>query len=278
MRRVIALAFVLAAAGAAVLGNDYLGPAFATETRSVRSARPALATGTRDVASARQAFPGNVEYDGRLVFVRIRYDVGYSLGGGGRFRGSRGEPPWAHDYPTADTHLMKILKELTLTDPRVDASNVLELDDPELLDYPIAYMSEPGFWTMSDEEAKGLRVYLQKGGFIIFDDFRQNDMYNLEEQMKRALPELRWVELEHVHTVFNSFFEIKNFDFGYYGKETYYGMFEDNDPKKRLLAVAGHNQDLGEFWEFSDTGMMPVDLSNEAYKYGVNYFIYGLIH
>ena len=63
-----------------------------------------------------------------------------------------------------------------------------------------------------------------------------------------------------------------------YGQETYYGMFEDNDPKKRLLAIAGHNQDLGEFWEFSDTGMMPVDLSNEAYKFGVNYFIYGLIH
>jgi len=256
MRRVMALALVLAAAGAAVVANGY-----------------------RDQGRERsEAFPGNVEYDGRLVFVRIRYDVGSSLGGGGRFRGSRGEPPWAHDYPTADTHLMKILKELTLADPRVDASNVLKLDDPELLDYPIAYMSEPGFWTMSDEEAKGLRVYLEKGGFVIFDDFRQNDMYNVEEQMKRALPELRWVELEHVHTVFNSFFEITNFDFGYYGKETYYGIFEDNDPKKRLLAIAGHNQDLGEFWEFSDTGMMPVDLSNEAYKYGVNYFIYGLIH
>ena len=173
---------------------------------------------------------------------------------------------------------MKILKELTLTDPRVDASNVLELDDPELMDYPIAYMSEPGFWTMSDEEAKGLRTYLLKGGFIIFDDFRQNDMYNVEEQMKRVLPDLRWIEVEPSQTVFNSFFEIKNFNFGYYGKETYFGIFEDNDPQKRLMAIAGHNQDLGEFWEFSDTGMMPVDLSNEAYKFGVNYFIYGLIH
>jgi hypothetical protein len=173
---------------------------------------------------------------------------------------------------------MKILKELTLSDPRVDVSNVLTLDDPDLLDYPIAYMSEPGFWFMSEEEVKGLRGYLQKGGFIIFDDFRENDMHNLEEQMKRAMPELRWVALEPSQTIFNSFFEIRKFDFGYYGKEIYYGMFEDNDPRKRLLAVAGLNQDLGEFWEFSDTGMMPVDLSNEAYKFGVNYFVYGLIH
>ncbi len=137
-------------------------------------------------------FPGNVEYDGRLVFVRIRYNSGFG-GGGFQSRGSRGEPPWAHDYPTADTHLMRILKELTVANPRVDESNVLTLDDPDLLDYPIAYMSEPGYWTMSDEEMKGLRVYLQKGGFIIFDDFRDNHWYNLEEQMKKVLPDARWV-------------------------------------------------------------------------------------
>ena len=68
------------------------------------------------------------------------------------------------------------------------------------------------------------------------------------------MPEARWIELGPTATIFNSFFEIRNFNFGYYGKETYFGIFEDNDPKKRLMAVAGHNQDLGEFWEFSDTG------------------------
>ena len=36
--------------------------------------------------------------------------------------------------------------------------------------------------------------------------------------------------------------------------------------------------DLGEFWEFSDTGWMPVDVTNEAYKYGVNYVIYAMTH
>ena len=233
-----------------------------------------------DFGKAEQAsssFSGNVDYDGRTVFARIRFDTGFGPGFG-RARGTRGEPPWAHDYPTADTHLMKILRELTVSLPRTDGSNVFKLDDPELCDFPIAYVSEPGYWTMSDTEAKGLRNYLLKGGFIIFDDFRQNDWYTLEEQMKRALPEYRWIELPPSATVFNSFFEIKNFDFGYYGKETYYGIFENNDPKKRMMAVAGHNQDLGEFWEFSDTGMMPVDLSNEAYKFGVNYFIYALTH
>ena len=48
----------------------------------------------------------------------------------------------------------------------------MSLADPELHNYPIAYMSEPGFWSMDEDEVKGLRAYLAKGGFMIFDDFR----------------------------------------------------------------------------------------------------------
>jgi len=229
-------------------------------------------------ARAQSSMYGNVDYDGRLVFVRIRYDVGF--GGFGRRGGGR-EPWWAHDYPTADIHMMKILKELTLSAPRIDGSNILSLDDPELFNYPIAYMSEPGYWTMSDAEAKGLRDYLQKGGFVIFDDFRDAHWYNLEEQMKRVIPDGRWIQLDASHAVFHSFFEIDGLDLlTSYGphKPEYFGMFENNDRSKRLMAVANFNNDLGEYWEFSDQGVYPVDLSNEAYKFGVNYFIYGLIH
>jgi hypothetical protein len=216
----------------------------------------------------------NVGYDGRLAFVRLRYAAGFS--GFGR-RGGR-ELPWAHDYPTADIHMMKIVDELTTVGPHVDGSNIYSLDDPELMNHPIAYMSEPGFWSLSDEEAKGLREYLLKGGFIIFDDFRGQDWWNLEEQMKRAMPEGRFVQLDGTHPIFNSFFEIKNLEFlqSYNGQPTYWGMFEDNDPKKRLIAIANRDNDLGEYWEYSDTGTDPVDFSNEAYKFGVNYFIYGL--
>ena len=36
----------------------------------------------------------------------------------------------------------------------------------ELMKYPIAYLSEPGYWVPSDAEAEGLRRYLAKGGFL----------------------------------------------------------------------------------------------------------------
>lgn len=210
-------------------------------------------------------------YDGRFAFTRIR--VGRPLAMYRRL------PPWAHDYPRADVHFLKILNELTFVRSMVDQGNILTLDDPDLAMFPIAYMSEPGFWSMSDAEVDGLRRYLQKGGFIIFDDFRAFHNQNLFEQMRRVLPDAIWRPLDVSHPVFHSFFEIKSLDVdSYYGRAQWLGVFEDNDPRKRLLAVANSNHDLGEYWEFSDTGYMPVDVSNDAYKFGVNYVVYGMTH
>jgi Domain of unknown function (DUF4159) len=215
-----------------------------------------------------------VPYDGRFAFVRLRYGLGAG-------RGFRREPPWAHDYPRADLHLMKILQEITLLRPHLEESNVFALDDPELHNFPLAYMSEPGFWTPTDHEVEGLRAYLAKGGFLIFDDFRGQHWLNFEAQMRKVMPTQRLVVIDPAHPVFHAFYEIDPAAFvPPYGGEApvFYGIFEDNDPAKRLQVVANYNNDLGEYWEFSDTGWVPVDLSNEAYKFGVNYIVYGMTH
>ena len=78
--------------------------------------------------------------------------------------------------------------------------------------FPMAYMSEPGFWTMNDAEMAGLRGYLKKGGFVIFDDFRGDHMYNLIAQMRSVLPEATWQRLDATHPIFHSFFEINSLD------------------------------------------------------------------
>ena len=57
------------------------------------------------------------------------------------------------------------------------------------------------------------------------------------------------------------------------------GAVADYSPnKKRLLAIANFNTDISDFWEFSATGFRPIDESNEAYKLGVNYIMYGMTH
>ena len=216
----------------------------------------------------------NVPYDGRLTWVRIRYDMGDNGG-----FGFRGAPPWTHDYPRGERHFMKIMSELSTTRTRTLESNIMALDDPQLGKFPIALMAEPGFWRPSDAEVLGLRNYLLKGGFLIFDDFTPRDWLNLTAQMSKAFPALRPIQMTVDHPIFDAFYRIKslNYNHPYYGgASSWYGWFEDNDPSKRLLAIADYNNDISEYWEFSDTGMFPINESNDAYKIGVNYVIYAL--
>ncbi len=226
---------------------------------------------------------GNTPYDGRFTFVRLQYQES-CMGYFGR-RGGGGCPHWYHDYPRGEVHFSKILDELTLLRIRTDGSNILTLDDPELFNYPIAYMAEPGYWEASDSEAAHFRAYLLKGGFAIFDDFRGYDWNNLQDQMRKVLPEAQWIQLDGTSAVFHSFFEIDHPESlaipSIYDQSlvpSYWGLFEQNDPGKRLMAIANVNNDISEYWEFSDTGLFVVDLSNEAYKFGVNYVIYGMTH
>ncbi len=165
--------------------------------------------------------PGQVAYDGRFVFARLRYTEGVSpdeLGGGRMFgrRGGRGQgPPWSHDYPRAERNFMKILREITTLDPYTGPAGgaIVDIGSPDLFNYPVSYMAEAGAWTQTDKEAANLRAYLLKGGFIIFDDFRGSDWTNFETQMHRVLPDLRFVELELSHPIFHSFFDIATLEF-----------------------------------------------------------------
>lgn len=219
------------------------------------------------------AIEPNVPYDGRLTWVRIRYGPAET----GRF--SRGGPPWSHDYPRGERHFMKIIGELSTTRTRTQQSNIMALDDPQLSRFPIALMAEAGYWRPTEAEVLGLRRYLAKGGFLIFDDFTDRDWMNLASQMLRVFPTLRPIQMTADHPIFDAFYRITSLEYThpYYGlPSSWYGWFEDNDPTKRLLAIADYNNDLSEYWEFSDTGMFPIDRSNEAYKIGVNYVIYAL--
>jgi hypothetical protein len=215
----------------------------------------------------------NVAYDGKVVFVRMSYPVS----------GFRREPTWAHDYPTGERHFMRILTTVTNVSAHVDDTNILAFGDPELFKFPVAYLVEPGFWTMTEEEVRALRAYLQKGGFLIVDDFPYWAWDNFSLQMSRVFPDGRWVDLDAVHPIFHSFFEIDTLDivpaYPQLGEHPIYrALFEDNDPEKRMFVIANYQNDLSEFWEHSEQGFYPVDVSNEAYKAGINEFIYGILH
>jgi hypothetical protein len=226
----------------------------------------------------------NVPYDGQFTFVRIKYETAP----GGYWAGGR--PSWVHGYPIAEQNLMKIMNDISYLGARSDEVNVLTLDDPDLGKYPIAYIIEVGWWTLTDAEAAALRAYIQKGGFVIVDDFkmlgwRGNNTGGWEPfaaNLNRVLPGAQVIDLDTSHPIFHSFFEINtldNFPQAYNsGQPAFRGVFEDNDPTRRLVMIINYNTDVSQFWEWSGRGLRPVDDTNEAYKLGVNYLMYGMTH
>lgn len=225
----------------------------------------------------------NAPYDGRFTFARIRY----TPAPGGTWAGGR--PSWVHGYPLAEQNLMRIMKEVSLLDAHIDEMNVVTLDAPELFTYPVAYIIEVGWWTMTDAEATGLQAYLQKGGFLIVDDFKVAGWRGLpgggwqpfEDNVRRVLPGVQFFDMSPSDPIFHSFYEIEtlgDFPQAYTsGKAVFRGVYEDNDPKKRLLMIINYT-DVSQFWEWSGRGLRPFDDTNEAYKLAVNYLIYGLTH
>jgi len=226
----------------------------------------------------RRSYRTDLSYDGRFTFVRLRWKSDLPSSRRGGFRSA-----WDHDYPRAEQNLSAIVKEITALDIRLDGSLILTLDDPELFKYPMAFMWEPGFWNLTDVEAEAFRAYLLKGGFAVFEDFDGADQWNnFEAQMRRVLPEARFVKLDNSHRIFDTFFKVNDIDAIVHPmsriRPSYYGVFENNDPTKRLLVMANYDNDVPEYWEWSGQGLFPFDASNEAYKLGVNYMIYGLSH
>ena len=146
-----------------------------------------------------------------------------------------------------EQNLTLIVNELTFMRARRDGSAILRMDDPELMKFPIAYLSEPGYWYPSDTEAAALKTYLDKGGFLIVDDFHFAEEWAVfETAMKKVLPDARIDRLQLSHPIFSTFFSIKSLDVPYPGAlgerglmGEFYGIHDGNDPTKRLT---GHHQ------------------------------------
>ena len=214
---------------------------------------------------------GNPSYDGRFVFTRIRYR-------GPMYGGTR----WSHDYPAADFYLSDALGTLTRMRVNAASTNVLDLEDDRIFDNPILYVSEPGYWLATEKGAKNLRQHLLKGGLVIFDDFEHQDEWdNMAAQMAKALPERHWIKIGINHPIFHALFDLKKLDVPHPTvpvEPDYRALFVNDDPSDRMLALANHNCDIAEYWEWSADERFPVEVTSGAYQLGVNYYIYAMTH
>jgi hypothetical protein len=193
------------------------------------------------------------------------------------------EQPWHHDYPFSEDLFLTMVSELTGIHTNRESYQIVQMDSPEIFKYPWIYISEPGFFALTDKEIANFREYLNRGGFAVCDDFRGRDLEILRAEMRRVLPGQEMFKMDKSHEVFESFYDIPSLamDPPYYderflgGKPEFWGL---NDDRGRLVMVANQNNDLGEFMEDLDHGEKPLKWSALAIRLMVNYLAYAMTH
>jgi hypothetical protein len=218
------------------------------------------------------SYSQNTPYDGRFVFVRMAYPSYRRQGA-----------LWAHDYPDGEARFLRMFTSITNVPAHVNTSSIMEFGDPELFKFPVLYFVEPCDWDMTDADVKNLRAYLEKGGFLILDDFPRSAWNNFEFQMSRVFPEGRFQDIDIQHPIFHCFFEIETLDLPVVypqlgGTPIFRALFQENNPNKRMQVMVNFQNDISEYWEYSETSWKPVSENNEAFKFGINEFLYGITH
>jgi hypothetical protein len=236
-----------------------------------------LAAGILTLLAQEPQLPELPRKESRFTFGRIYFDspVNFRMMGP---VGAGSGPPWSHDWPVSEEHFMKIMAEVTKLDVN-PGGHIISFQNEDCFKYPIAYLCEPGFLDLSEKEAQRMAEYLLRGGFLIVDDFRgEREFSNFRYQMKKVFSNRSLEELPRTHPIWTCFFDISKLmikpPYGYFTPQ-YFGMSDDNG---RLMMVVNYNNDISDYWEWSNDPMYPIDESNEAYKYGVNYVMYALTH
>jgi len=205
-----------------------------------------------------------------LVVARWQYTAFGKFGGTG----------WSHNYPSSDQHFAQVISEATNIDVKSLSYRIVELDSPDVFKYPFAVVSEPGEMALTDHEVENLRQFINRGGFVVMDDFDgPKDLATLRRDLHRAFPDRDLVPLTIDHEIFNVFYRIDalNIVSPYLvdGEPIFYALMRDNGT---IAVIACYNNDLENFWDYIDRGEYPLKPSVEAFRLGINFLIYAMTH
>jgi hypothetical protein len=215
-----------------------------------------------------------------FAFGRLRYR---SYGRGFR-RGS-----WGTDANKADRQFIQGVRRLTRIHTR-SVEEVLDVDSDEMYDWPWLYAVEVGHWVLSDRQARRLRDYLDRGGFLMVDDFHGTYEWAVfAESLQRVFPDRPVVDIEDRDAIFHIVYQLDE-RFQVPGRQYVRSgrTYEDDgiearwraiyDDRGRIVVAICHNMDLGDAWEWADYPQYPEHFASLAYRIGVNYILYAMTH
>jgi len=236
------------------------------------------------------------------IFGRLMYPNHPNglFSGRGRFaRGFRfmrdwreGGSSWTQDYPRADRHFAQALRRLTRIQARSLEQPVNPDDVDDFFNWPWLCAGEMGDWKLTEDQAKTVREFLLRGGFIMMDDFWGSEEYaRFDESMRLIFPDRKVVDLDSKDAIFHTVYDLDDRyqvlgDWGLYPNNYMYmraagttahwlGVYDD---RNRVMVAICFNSDIGDSWEWADSPRYPEKFSALGIRIGVNYVIYAMTH
>jgi hypothetical protein len=237
----------------------------------------------------------------KLNFARIIYDSEGGMGEAYYAYDGRVWARWETDFPEGDDNFGHRLAQLTRIQVAKHASSRM-LTAPDLGDFPLLYMSDPGYMVVSNEEKAALARYPGERRLRVVRRFlgrlrvaavrgrdapgaarprmahapaRPSDLpHGVRSERRHAADSgvaVREPRREHRRTAGAHKFPAGNLD----TPEMRAWLDDDG----RIMVLATHNTDVGDGWEREAYGEWYFEtFSTKSYMVGVNVLIYAMTH
>ncbi len=177
---------------------------------------------------------------------------------------------WYND-PEVIPNLVRFIKKYINIDLD-EKQAVVKASSKEIFNYPIVYMTGHGNVYFSEIDAKNLREYLERGGFLYVDDDYGLDNY-FRREIKKVFPDKELEEVPLNHPIFNIYWKFDKLPkiHQHDGKPPKaYGIFIGD----RLVLLYTYESNISDGW--TDKHGDPPDVQETALKFGMNIVLYAL--
>jgi hypothetical protein len=234
---------------------------------------------------------GSADAKHEFAWSRLRYTAASGSFGGYGFGYGYRRGAWSRDYPKADIVFLAALRRLTRVDAR-SYQQVVDLDSDAIFNFPFVYAVQVQTWSFSEAQAKRLREYLLKGGFLMVDDFHgTSDWESFLTGLRAVLPADGYPitdlndddEIFHVLYDIGHRFQVPGEQYVQtgrtYEKDGYVPKWRAiRDAKGRVIVAICHNMHLGDAWEWADDSEYPEPFASMAFRVGIDYVMYSMTH
>src|ERR1035437_6677169 len=112
----------------------------------------------------------------------------------------------------SEEFLSSVASETTINTSR--KFKPVKLGEKEVFRFPFAAMTGEGAFTLTDDERKNLKLYLEKGGFLLASAGCSSKEWgdSFTREMKAIFPERKLEDVPLTHSIFRTIFDIPRLD------------------------------------------------------------------